>query len=359
MENNYFLLSHIGKKELVLVTVLIDKRITKKRIVSNNNVFSFDIEKSTDYFYFLIGKTKSDYLYPNSLSNKYELSFNNKINSYTISVFNEFEPGIFEEYSINNDQLLPKYIKNQKFWTYIPKNIDKNKKLGLIISFDGQNAFFHGKYKNKNIYQGTQLDIIADILSNKYHKNYMILGIDNGHKYRSKELTMSSNFGELQFDKLKNTNNDFNDGFLEEYMEFIIKRIIPQIESKYNIEKSSIGIIGESSGGLASYYSLIKYPSLFSFGLILSPAFPFFKKDDLLTFYKNNILNKNKRPKIYLYSGNITNLEKNICKSTLDLYDNLRMFQQINLRINYQAKHNEVAWRIAINEGIKKVLLED
>lgn len=360
MDNTYTLISHIDKTNLSLVTVDYNGLRHKINLKSKNNIFSFSLNSEINYFFFMIDNIESDYLYPNSLINSYELYFLEQINSYAINLLPEYKEGIYHEYSLNNIKILENETINQKFWTYIPKN-SKNNELGLIISFDGQNAFYRGKYKSQDQYGGTQLDIIADALSEKYNRDYMILAIDNGNKTRSRALTMSQNFGKVQFNKIKNFDNKLDKGYLEYYLDFIIAKMIPFIQNEYNIDPKNIGILGQSSGGLASFYSAVKCHNQFSFGLSLSPAFPFFKKEDLLSFYKNNIQPNSKYPKIYLYSGCISELEENICNSLISLYEDLHIYNKDNLsiRINKEAKHNEIAWRIALNEGLKKVLLED
>ena len=105
---------------------------------------------------------------------------------------------IEQEYLKTDTNKKNKYKKKKKL-----SNI-KSKNCGLIISFDGQNAFYKGKYKKSNIYSGVQLDIVADILSSKYNKDYIILAIDNASLHRSKELTMSNKFAPIVHDKIKN-----------------------------------------------------------------------------------------------------------------------------------------------------------
>lgn len=362
MINKYNLYTNLSIKILSLVVINKDKTVNKTILNSNNGKYSFSLDDSlVDYFYFLADKSKTDYLYPSSISNDYELKFNKKINSLAINI-RPISPSFKENYYFYNysTKKYPEILKKSQKVIIYKSSYIKEKKCGLIISFDGQNVFYNNNMYKKNIYEGIQLDVLADILAKKYNKNYLILAIDNSSIYRSKELTMSNKFAPLVFNKIKNHNKDFSSSYLETYLDFIINEILPDIYSKFLVDKNDIGILGASSGGLASFYSILKYPKLFSFALSLSPAFPLFKNEDIVSFYKKQmtpIANKNK---IYLYSGNISKLEKDICKSTLDIYKEIHDEKRLILRINSNAKHNEIAWRIAINEGLKKVInLED
>ena len=360
INKTFFLYTKLKIKELVLVIVNKNQRVSKKKLVFIDNKYAFDVDITTaDYLYFFIDNKKSDIIYPDSITNTYELKFNKEINSYEISLCSINNKMNYKNYFYYANSYKEIIKKKQKVTIYKSSNI-KSKNCGLIISFDGQNVFYKGKYKKSNIYNGVQLDIVADILSSKYNKDYIILAIDNASLHRSKELTMSNKFAPIVHDKIKNYKKEFNSSYLESYMEFIINDIITDIINKYNIDKNNIGIIGASSGGLASFYSILKYPDIFSFALCLSPAFPLFKKEDIISFYKKQMQNKVNKNKIYLYSGNISKLEKDICTSTLDIYNEIKDNTNLFLRINSSAKHNEIAWRLAIVEGIKKVLeLED
>ena len=361
MINKQFnLYTNLNIKELILVIINKDKSVLKEKLILSNNKYTFNINiEEANYFYFLINKTKSDFLYPDSLSNDFELKYNKKIHSYSINIYSNESKGEYTNYFYYANNYKDIIKKKQKVTIY-KSNYIKSNKCGLIITFDGQNAFYKGNYKKKNIYEGIQLDVLADILSKKYHKDYIVLALDNASIYRSRELTMSKKFGNLVFDKIKNFKNEFTNTYLESYMEFINNDILEDIFSKYDIDKNNIGIVGASSGGLASFYSTIQYSQLYSFAICLSPAFPLFRKEDIITFYKKQMQNNLNKNKIYLYSGNISKLEKDICNSTIDIFNELHDNTNLFLRVNRYAKHNEVAWRIALTEGLKLVLnLED
>lgn len=61
----------------------------------------------------------------------------------------------------------------------------------------------------------------------------------------------------------------------EDFLQFIVKELIPELESNYRLTPGSRGIMGSSLGGLISFQALIEHPTIFHKGGIFSPSFWF------------------------------------------------------------------------------------
>lgn len=351
--------SYFNWKEAFVTLYFNNGRTTRvKAIKENKRTFSITVDENNIYavkFSYL--KDRTGMLFTNGLSSHYEYKkFREHKDTYVKDIYPD---GKLTTYEIEDKEHLYLWGNKKKIYIYTPSNFDSSKPYGLIVSFDGQNGFVKNKFEKSTFRGGVGLDVFSEILTHDYHQNYLILGIDNGSYHRDEELIMHEEFGHVNYKALHMENfKDFR-GNLDLLLEFMNEKVLPFVFSKYNIDKSRIGLYGSSLGGLACYYTVLKYPNIYSFGLPFSPAFMIFSSDDF-KLHLEKCLKEGYAPKLYFFSGNVTNLEKDILKATKEVINKIsEIYSKDNyaLRINLTAPHNEVSWRIALNEGFKYLLI--
>ena len=168
----------------------------------------------------------------------------------------------------------------KKIWLYLPKNYaTSTKKYPVIYMHDAQNLF-----DAKTSFAGEwNIDEKLDSLN----AQVIVVGIETTDK-RMEELTPYKNA-------------KYGGGNADAYLEFIVKTLKPEIDSKYRTKPTAKNtlIMGSSLGGLTSFYAVLKYPEVFGKAGVFSPAFWFNRKElvDLLTNTKKL------KAKIYFLCG--------------------------------------------------------
>ena len=175
----------------------------------------------------------------------------------------------------------PQLNTSRKIWLYLPKNYSiSTKKYPVIYMQDAQNLFdastsFAGEWN---------IDEKLDSLNSQV----IVVGIENGNEKRIDELTPYKN-------------EKYGGGKADNYLEFIVKTLKPEIDKKYRTKtnaKNTI-IMGSSLGGLTSYYAILKYPEVFGKAGVFSPAF-WFNRKEINELTKNT---KKLKAKIYFLCG--------------------------------------------------------
>ncbi len=94
------------------------------------------------------------------------------------------------------------------------------------------------------------------------HAQVIVVGIEHGNDKRLAELTPYKN-------------EKYGGGKADDYLEFIVKTLKPQIDKTYRTKtkKKNTIIMGSSLGGLTSFYATLKYPEVFGKAGVFSPAF--------------------------------------------------------------------------------------
>ena len=175
----------------------------------------------------------------------------------------------------------PQMQTTKKIWLYLPKDYNNStKKYPVIYMPDGQNLF-----DAKTSFVGEwNIDEKLDSLN----AQVIVVGIEHGNDKRIEELTPYKN-------------EKYGGGKADDYLEFIVKTLKPEIDKKYrtkNNAKNTI-IMGSSLGGLTAFYAAIKYPEIFGKAGVFSPAF-WINRNDIVAFTKQ----KSKiKTKIYFLCG--------------------------------------------------------
>lgn len=140
-------------------------------------------------------------------------------------------------------------------------------------------------------------------------------------------------------------NATYGGGNGNEYLDFIINTLKPQIDASYRTLKDAkhTTIFGSSLGGLLSFYAVIKYPETFGNAGVFSPSF----------WFSNRIFDEVSKTtippnlKFYFLSG--SEESKAMVLDQTKMADVLLMtgVPQINIRnITIEGgQHNEALWR--------------
>lgn len=213
----------------------------------------------------------------------------------------------------------------KKVWIYLPKNYNATKKkYPVIYMHDAQNLF-----DAKTSFMGEwNVDEKLDSLN----AQVIVVGIEHGNEKRMAELTPYKNI-------------KHGGGNADNYLEFIVKTLKPEIDSKYRTKTNSgnTAIMGSSLGGLTSFYAVLKYPKVFGKAGIFSPSFDYSK--DIYTITENT---KKIKAKIYfLYGDNedidmIPNMDKMEDLIAEKRCDCMHLTRKMIVK---DGKHNEKLWR--------------
>lgn len=175
----------------------------------------------------------------------------------------------------------PQLQTSRKIWLYLPKDYAiSNKKYPVLYMHDAQNLF-----DATTAYAGEwNIDEKLDSLNAKV----IVVGIENGQEKRIDELTPYKN-------------KKYGGGKADQYLEFIVKNLKPEIDKKYRTKTNAKNttIMGSSLGGLTSYYALLNYPEVFGKAGVFSPSF-WFSNDEIKELTQST---KKIKSKIYFLCG--------------------------------------------------------
>ena len=213
----------------------------------------------------------------------------------------------------------------KKTWIYLPKNYTTSKKkFPVIYMHDAQNVF-----DAKTSYSGEwNVDEKLDSLK----AQVIIIGIEHGNDKRMDELTPYKN-------------EKYGGGNADNYLEFIVKTLKPQIDKTYRTKanKRNTAIMGSSLGGLVSYYALLKYPDVFGKAGVFSPAFWFNPEIYTLTEQTRKL-----KSKIYFLCGDNESADMVSDLNKMNYLVSGKRCDCLNLTkkaIVKGGQHNEKLWR--------------
>ncbi len=277
-------------------------------------------------------------------------TFNDKIKTVIINITKWSVKKVATSTASKNISILsegffiPQLNRTRKIWLYLPPDYKTStKKYPVIYMHDGQNLF-----DGANSFSGEwQVDETLDKLFEENGFGAIVIGIDNGGVKRLDEYSPW-------------VNEKYGGGEGEAYTQFIVETLKPYVDKNYRTKsnKENTAIIGSSMGGLISFYAILKNPTVFGMGGVLSPSFWF--SDESFEFAKiNGNLNTTK---IYFLAGakeggNTTFNE--ISHTAKDLYkmDDLLKSQGFNIKntsikIIPEGEHNEKLWRKNLEETL-------
>ena len=344
--------------------LMFDKKgkLLKRRYLSSRNnyrdgkedEYTFDLEK-VDHICFSYHKIKSLPIILSMYMPSLSLKINKRYHKFEVSFYNHGikKTGKVVSKVYKSDLLKYRGGKINTF-TYIQEKED-NQKYKLLIAFDGQNLFSKsgvGNYTSNNDHYGSwQVDQTLTALKNKTGNSYIVFSLDNGNRYRDKDLTLSQNFGKVDYQYAEN--KLFFHGKLEVISKFIIEEALPDLLSKYDIDVNDISTFGSSSGGLASFYLCHRYSDLFSYSINLSPALFLYSPEDINSL----VINKNKIPYSLLVGGLHSDLEVSLTKYWKYYYlENKDLYKgNLDYFIQKEYDHNEIAWRYLFSKAMSLI----
>ena len=222
---------------------------------------------------------------------------------------------------------MPQLNRTRRIWIYLPKGYSESEdRYPVIYMHDGQNLFdsstsFAGEWK---------VDETVDKLIKNGVKKAIIVAIDNGGKNRLDEYTPFAN-------------KEYGGGDGAKYMNFVVETLKPFIDNNYKTisDRDNTSLIGSSLGGLISFYGIMKYKSVFSKAVIMSPSFWFSNK----IYYIPS--DRSKYPiKLFFIAGDsesdtmLPNIEKMVNKLEKMKYPK----DSSKVEIIRDGKHNEKLW---------------
>jgi predicted alpha/beta superfamily hydrolase len=313
------------------------------------------------YIYFTNHKIKTETVILSEGLYGLEIRYNKLTNRYDPLLFNkEDNHSTVKTYILKDKKNLPMSKDNKKVINVLlPSNYDKHKDYGLLIMIDSQNLYnnnIHNYTKLNDPYGGWQVDTTLEVLSKKYNKDIIVVGIETTGNERMFELTQNKDFGKTRFLAKNIYNNIMENGHLDDTNNFIFETVLPFIKANYNIN-DFIGICGSSAGGNAAYYCALKHQDIIKYSLPFSPAHTLFDDNTILNFHS---LHNFPNIPLYICCGQVGRLEKL-------LYTTNKKFIKLMNKINYKniykyyektADHNEILWRYSFADAMSRVFKE-
>ena len=286
----------------------------KLKVIDSKSLFNFKVRKSLS-----------------------DSSFQNNLNNYYYNIYKEekVKDIIYKEEGtttssvsiIDTTFFMPQLNRTRRIWIYLPDGYSESEeKYPVIYMHDGQNLFdsntsFAGEWK---------VDETVDELIKNGSKKAIIVAIDNGAESRLNEYTPFSN-------------KEYGGGDGAKYMDFVVNTLKPYIDNNYRTQsdRENTSLMGSSLGGLISFYGIMKYKSIFSKAVIMSPSF----------WYSNKIYfipsNSSKYPiELFFIAGDsesetmLPNIEKMVEKLDKMKYSK----SSYKIEIIRDGKHNEELW---------------
>lgn len=231
---------------------------------------------------------------------------------------------------------MPGLDRLRKIRVYLPPNYSSSEKsFPVLYMHDGQNLF-----DDKTSYVGEWgVDEALNQLHNQNKLSLIVVGVDNGQAQRMNELSPWQN-------------NKYGVAEGEQYMQFIVERVKPYIDSHYRTlaDQQNTAIMGSSMGGLISHYAILKYPNTFSKAGIFSPSFWY--SEQVYKFTEQNAPDEKARL-FYLMGGNegsdsVANMEKMVHQIKRQGHSADRVYSDVVAG----GEHNEQFWRANFERAV-------
>ncbi len=214
------------------------------------------------------------------------------------------------------------FIGERSIRIHLPENYDESRKrYPVLYMHDAQNLFdaktsFAGEWR---------VDETLDSLD----AQVIVVGIDHGDSRRIDELTPFAN-------------TEHGGGKGKQYLDFLIKELMPRVESDFRTKcgRRNTAIGGSSLGALISLYAVLEHPDKFGKALIFSPSLWF--TDDIFKLAESA---KRIRTKTYILVGDseskgmVPDSEK-----LIKILDPKMKKDDLQFTVVPGGKHNEKLW---------------
>jgi predicted alpha/beta superfamily hydrolase len=158
---------------------------------------------------------------------------------------------------------IPVFNEERTIRIYVPDTYEQtSKSYPVLYMHDGQNVF-----EDKDAVGGRSLRLKDYLVEN--NAQVIVVAIDSGAN-RMEEYRLWPP-GELSEELTGKTDSKEAKG--RDYLDFIVRDLVPSINATYRIQAGSNYMAGISLGGLLTVYALCCYPTVFNRGAGMSSAF--------------------------------------------------------------------------------------
>ena len=237
---------------------------------------------------------------------------------------------------IEEELLITTLGRKRKVRIFLPENYEESEEAyPVVYMHDGQNLI-----RNEQSFGGASWEI-DQFVADSSNKKGIIVGIDNGEKYRYNEYSPVE--GSENGKKLAHVDTfEYFGGEGKKYLEWLVTELKPEIDKKYRTlsDKKHTSIVGSSMGAYISFFAGLYYPDVFGNLGLLSPAF-WFNKEFLLEELEKTPFSKD--VKIFMSIGTKENNPeylpdaKEMNNLLIEKYD-------LTFLIEEDGKHNETTW---------------
>ena len=170
------------------------------------------------------------------------------------------------------------YLKSgtneRRIQIYYPYSKNVNNKTKFIIMNDGEELFSENDSWNGKAWNIDET--FKDLKTHKENLNLVIIAIDSAKRINGNILDETRRYAEyfpkesikyIDENLKRSIYSNFIDSQKFNYQDFVINKVIPSIEKKFDTElnRDNLGIIGASMGGLSALNMSIENPEIFGF----------------------------------------------------------------------------------------------
>ncbi|WP_394174458.1 alpha/beta hydrolase [Thalassotalea litorea] len=181
------------------------------------------------------------------------------------------------------DMFKSDYVNARRVQIWKPNGYNNDTEYAVLYMHDGQMLFDSNNSWNNQEW-GVD-ETAARLMKEGKTRPFIVVGIDNGGKWRHSEYFPQKPFASLTAQDKKriyqaareNGNPVFSEPVIsDQYLKFLVYELKPYIDANYSVatDKASTFVMGSSMGGLISAYAMLEYPSVFSGAACLSTHWP-------------------------------------------------------------------------------------
>ena len=184
------------------------------------------------------------------------------------SLSNELSIGFIEEIYLKSG------TNERRIQIYYPYSKNVNDQTKFIIMNDGEELFSESDSWNGKAWNIDET--FKDLKTQKENLNLVIIAIDSAKRINGNILDETRRYAEyfpkesikyIDENLKRSIYSNFIDSQKFNYQDFVINKVIPSIEKKFDTElnRDNLGIIGASMGGLSALNMSIENPEIFGF----------------------------------------------------------------------------------------------
>ena len=184
------------------------------------------------------------------------------------SLSNELSIGFIEEIYLKSG------TNERRIQIYYPYSKNVNDQTKFIIMNDGEELFSESDSWNGKAWNIDET--FKDLKMQKENLNLVIIAIDSAKRINGNILDETRRYAEyfpkesikyIDENLKRSIYHNFIDSQKFNYQDFVINKVIPSIEKKFDTElnRDNLGIIGASMGGLSALNMSIENPEIFGF----------------------------------------------------------------------------------------------